>query len=522
MEGVLVSAKRDSSAITTTIVTDSQGRYSFPQNRLDPGQYSLTIRAAGYEMDAVKVMVSSPKPVTEDLKLRKTQNLSAQLTTSEWLLSAPGTYEQKNALLGCVICHTVERIFRSHHNADEFAKIRQRMGTYYEGTLPERPQLNPPRPAPAPGAAPPAPSRFTPAELEYLSTINLSSVSQWQYPLKTLPRPTGKATRMIVTQYDLPRKYTMPHDVVVGSGGIVWYSDHAQQILGRLDPKTGNVVEYPLPVLKPETPTGMHFLELDSDGTPWLSMGAQGGVARFDRKSQTFQTWTMPAGQDGDIHPNAFALLLGYLTVDGKLWVGEPALGKIQRLDVRSGEWDSELIQPYRDIAKNAAAATRSHLFYDIYADSQKNVYLTDISSGQIEKIDSKSLKVTFYETPTPDSGPRRAHMDRQDRLWFGEYSGNRIGMFDSKTGQFQEWELPTPFSGPYDAVVDKDGYVWTAGMTTDRVTRLNPKTGEMVEYLLPRNTNIRRVEVDNSANPVAFWVGDNHGSSILKLEPLE
>jgi virginiamycin B lyase len=523
MEGVLVSARRDGSNITTTVVSDSHGRYNFPRNRLEPGEYSLSIRAAGYEMDSVSASVTSQKKaVTSDLHLRKAQNLSAQLTTAEWLMSAPGTHEQKNVLLGCVICHTVERIFRSHHTADEFAQVRQRMGTYYEGTLPERPQQNPPRPA-APAGAPPAASRFTPAELEYMSTINLSSVSQWQYPLQTLPRPKGKATRMVVTQYDLPRKYTMPHDVVVGADGTVWYSDHAQQLLGRLDPKTGSVVEYPVPVLKPGIPTGIHFLELDSEGTPWLSMGAQGGVARFDRKSQTFQTWTMPASQaDGDIYPNAYDLLLGYLTVDGKVWVGEPVAGKIQRLDTHSGEWDPELIRPYRDVPKDSPLASQSHLFYDIYADSQKNVYLTDISAGYIEEIDAKTLKTSAYQTPTPDSGPRRAHMDKQDRLWFGEYSGNRIGMFNAKTKQFKEWEVPSPFSGPYDAVLDKNGYVWTGGMTTDRVTRLNPTTGEMVEYLLPRRTNIRRVEVDNSTNPVAFWVGDDHGSSILKLEPLE
>jgi hypothetical protein len=38
----------------------------------------------------------------------------------------------------------------------------------------------------------------------------------------------------------------------------------------------------------------------------------------------------------------------------------------------------------------------------------------------------------------------------------------------------------------------------------------------------LPRTTNIRRVFVDNSATPVAFWVGSNHGASIIKLEPLD
>jgi hypothetical protein len=43
-----------------------------------------------------------------------------------------------------------------------------------------------------------------------------------------------------------------------------------------------------------------------------------------------------------------------------------------------------------------------------------------------------------------------------------------------------------------------------------------------MVEYLLPRSTNIRRVEVDNSVNPPALWVGSNHRASIVKVEPLE
>jgi virginiamycin B lyase len=56
----------------------------------------------------------------------------------------------------------------------------------------------------------------------------------------------------------------------------------------------------------------------------------------------------------------------------------------------------------------------------------------------------------------------------------------------------------------------------------SDRVARLNPKTGRFVEYLLPRETNIRRVFVDDSTSPVTFWVGSNHGASIVKLEPLD
>ena len=88
------------------------------------------------------------------------------------------------------------------------------------------------------------------------------------------------------------------------------------------------------------------------------------------------------------------------------------------------------------------------------------------------------------------------------------------------KTEKVKEWVLPTPWAQPYDVVVDKNGEAWTGSMMSDRVSRLNPKTGQYVEYQLPKTTNIRRVFVDNSTTPVTFWVGSNHGASIIKLEP--
>jgi hypothetical protein len=40
------------------------------------------------------------------------------------------------------------------------------------------------------------------------------------------------------------------------------------------------------------------------------------------------------------------------------------------------------------------------------------------------------------------------------------------------------------------------------------------------VEYPLPRYTNVRRVFVDNNTTPPTFWVGNNHGAALIKLEP--
>ena len=58
--------------------------------------------------------------------------------------------------------------------------------------------------------------------------------------------------------------------------------------------------------------------------------------------------------------------------------------------------------------------------------------------------------------------------------------------------------------------------------MLSDRISRVDTKSGEITDYLLPRQTNIRRVFVDNATNPVTFWVGNNEGASIVKLEPLD
>src|SRR5258708_6041041 len=50
MAGVLGSARAEGSTLRTTVVSDAEGRYSFPADRLPPGRYTLTIRAAGYDL----------------------------------------------------------------------------------------------------------------------------------------------------------------------------------------------------------------------------------------------------------------------------------------------------------------------------------------------------------------------------------------------------------------------------------------------------------------------------------------
>ncbi len=509
MEGVLISAKKDGSTVTITVVSDEKGRYSLPTSKLGPGRYSLKIRAAGYDLDGPKAVdVAGEKTTTADITLRPTKNLSAQLSDAEWLLSIPGTDDQKKFLLNCNGCHTVERIIKSTHDADEFVQVFHRMSLYAPGSTPLHPQMT------VGGPQRDRTRGLDPKPIaEWLASVNLSS-SAWGYPLKTLPRPRGRAARVVITEYDLPRKIAEPHDVVVDSDGMAWYSDFGEQFIGKVDPKTGKVTEYPIPVLKKGFPTGTLDLQLDKDENLWVSLMYQGGIAKFDRKTEKFQIFPLPNEWQRN-HTQQSMVSPTSSHVDGKVWTNNQDDHSILRLDLATGKYENlgEFEIP---------GANRSIRAYGIPADQENNIYLLEFGSHNIGRIDAKTKKFTVYSTPTPNSRPRRGRVDSQNRLWFAEYGANGIGMFDPKTEKIQEWKLPTPWSAPYHVVPDKNGEVWTGSMWTDRITRLDPKSGQVTEYLLPRETNIRRVFVDNSTTPVTFWVGNNHAASVVKLEPLD
>src|SRR3989442_1515484 len=196
MEGVLVTANRTGSKVAVTVVSNDQGQYSFPRGRLEPGQYSVRVRAVGYEVEDPKpAEVNAQTTTTMDLKLRKTQDLSRQLSNGEWLLSMTGTKDQKEQFIGCTTCHTLERILRSQH------------------------------------------------------------------------------------------------DAVADSQGMVWYSDFGSQFLGKLDPKTGTIVEYPVPPADPKAPKGALDIGVDPEGKIWMGMMYQGVIERFDPKTEKFETW---------------------------------------------------------------------------------------------------------------------------------------------------------------------------------------------------------------------------------------
>ena len=81
--------------------------------------------------------------------------------------------------------------------------------------------------------------------------------------------------------------------------------------LGRLDPKTGAVKEWPSPSGKKSEPYGILAL----DGVVWYSESGteKNTLVRFDPKTEKFQSWVIPSG--GGVVRHMMATLDGNLVM---------------------------------------------------------------------------------------------------------------------------------------------------------------------------------------------------------------
>ena len=512
MEGVIVSAKGKDSTITVSVITNEQGRYSFPRSKVNAGTIELKTRVTGYEQKKeIFVVLRNDIQSVKNIQLEVTKNLDLQLTNAEWMASMPGSEREKRSLLTCVTCHTLQRVVHSKYSVDDFLNIvLPRMQSYVNQSMPGAPQIRK-------GARLMEEQGEDRVQIyremaEFLATINLYNRKTWEYPLQAFPRLKGNSTHVIYTEYDLPRKLIQPHDVISDRLGRVWYSSFGEQTIGLLDTKNGAVKEFAVAVTKPDYPQGILALRNDRQGKLWIGNMYQASIARFDPDTKEIEYFKPPKEDDlPSTQLNQVAPMNS--NVDGKVWSQNSGFAGVHRFDIATGK--IETWAPFK-------GSKEQHNIYDVITDSKNNAFFTDFRQQEIGRIDAITGEVTFFKLPTKLASPRRGSMDDQDRLWFGEYRGHRIGMLDTRSAEIKEWLVPTPYSAPYDVVLDKNEYAWTGSMTTDRVARLNTKTNQFIEYQLPRSTNIRRLFSDDSTPSPTIWIGNNHAASIIKIETLD
>ena len=540
MEGVGVSARHRAQTYTTTVYTDRSGNYVFPP--LDAGQYRLWAQAVGFDTHWADQQLAAARRVQQNFNLKTARDVGPQLSGSEWMASLPDATpaDRRGKRIfssQCTGCHTASFVLQNRFDEKGWGIIIQMMAT--------------------PGLAYSSTGNGNQLMLHYKNDLAayLARVRgpQELTTLKPHPRPTGEATQVVITEYDLTRpdmpNYLQvhngtdwsegtpsrfegrgPHDVVVDRDGMAWIADDTvpERTLAKLDPRTGKVTEYKLPDLKTGTAVSTHSVMMDErSNTVWATNGNDGEFISLDPRTGTFKRWPRPATVKFRVG--------GTLTVDlqGNPWA--PAGDGAIKLDVATGQY-SEYPAP-----------TTGKGTYGIATDARSNLWYTQPGGDRVVMVDSKTGDSTevvvgpkeFPEiTPfdreayqnfranqnvgTPQmKAPRRGGGDvNGNYVWFGEFSANQLLRIDIRDKSYKEYPLPIPYSNPYAAIVDKNHMVWINMISTDRVARFDPNTERFTEYFLPtRGTEIRQIGIDNRPNVPEVWICYDRPGKIARLQ---
>jgi virginiamycin B lyase len=498
LEGMMVQLIEPATAIRTTVYSNADGRYEFP--KLRAGSYTLRIAQPREYLPYVKEgLAIAGADALPDIALERftgsevlpfSPEIAAQMTGSEWLMSLSGTGAEKRLLtVNCNWCHSYQQIFRNHYDEASWRKIVYRM---IHGAGSPLINVN-------------ARGRFSDAD-EARLVHWLATVRGPQSPdpgFITLPRPQGRATRVIVTEYELPRLEPATHDVSGDAKGSIWYSTHRSSYVGRLDPQTGAVTEFHVPAVAGGVLPGTHWIHVDKDGFVWGSENWAHAIWRLDPKSGEFKVipWKVREALNSPMGGN-YAL-----DGDGFMWKARDK--KVTKVDSLTGDpVVSYLTKKFPGTYGSAMSADGR--YFGGGAWPRDGVIIADAKTGEV-----------FEPDTSINSGPARGEFDLDDNYWAGGRGGELVE-FNMKEKRIHEYPLPTPYASMYTAQADKNGEVWGGEMHSGRYFRFDPKRGEFTEYVLPEPYGIDRESwIDNSTTPVTVWYVDHEGF-LVRIQPLD
>ena len=331
------------------------------------------------------------------------------------------------------------------------------MGGYYPGASDMQPQRlvgEHRRPAVKPALA----DSFA----DYLEALNLSGSASIASNSRPLRAPTGRATHVIITEYDLPRKEIQPHDVIVDRDGGVWFSHFGEQFLSKLDPENRQGHGLPDPGAKARPPEGNARPRNRPDGHIWVGMMYQGGMAQFDRKTEQFRIYPIPKEWQTDATQQSHFSVAG-MKVDGKAWVKNSDRSQVMRLDLETGQYEN--LGTFQNPSNGRPIG-----IYGIYADQQNNAYILEFRQRrhrQDRRQDRQDGVLSDADAVMRGRGAAASIM----RTGCGSPNTARTASACSipKTEKITEWKKPLAWEAPYDVVADRNGEVWEVNTFSDR-----------------------------------------------------
>lgn len=268
-----------------------------------------------------------------------------------------------------------------------------------------------------------------------------------------------------IDEWLVPTLGQRSRDPVEGLDGSIWWTGMWASLVGRLDPLTGDVREYPLP------PSARpHSIVPDNEGFIWYLGNSNGTVGKLNPLTGDIREYDtgLADPHTGVFHPNGYF----YFTAQ--------RAGAVARLDPASGEV----------LTVNTCPRP-----YGIKVGPDGYLYVAFNGENAIGQVDPATLEVNYFAIPHEDSRIRRLDIASDGTIWYVNSSRGKIGHLDPKTGAVREWDSPSgPKSHPY-AIAVIDDVVWynESGQRPDALVRFDPETEAFQSWAIPSGIGIIR-----------------------------
>jgi virginiamycin B lyase len=268
-----------------------------------------------------------------------------------------------------------------------------------------------------------------------------------------------------IEEWLVPTLGQRSRDPVEGLDGSIWWTGMWASLVGRLDPLTGDVREYPLP------PSARpHSIVPDNEGFIWYLGNSNGTVGKLNPLTGDIREYDtgLADPHTGVFHPNGYF----YFTAQ--------RAGAVARLDPASGEV----------LTVNTCPRP-----YGIKVGPDGYLYVAFNGENAIGQVDPATLEVNYFAIPHEDSRIRRLDIASDGTIWYVNSSRGKIGHLDPKTGAVREWDSPSgPKSHPY-AIAVIDDVVWynESGQRPDALVRFDPETEAFQSWAIPSGIGIIR-----------------------------
>ncbi len=275
-----------------------------------------------------------------------------------------------------------------------------------------------------------------------------------------------------IEEWDVPTANSFPHDPAAAPDGSLWFTGMQSNTLGRLDPKTGKIREYPLNIPS----SGPHGLVADLEGNIWFTANFKGYIGKLDPRTGKVKEYSMPDPAARDPHTLIFDPMgVLWFTVQGGNFVG--------RLDPRTGT------------IKLKRSPTSNSKPYGIVINTKGIPFFCEFGTNKLASIHPGTMEITEYLLPE-GARPRRLAVGSSNVIFYTDYARGYLGWLDPEQKKVEEWASPGgPESKPYGIAATPDGIIWysESGVRPDTIVRFDPKTRAFSTWPIPSGGGVIR-----------------------------